>query len=156
MRRAKIIATIGPKSHSRKVLKNLIQAGMDVARLNFTHSDHAFHQQSIVNIRELSDEMDVPLAIMQDLQGIKIRTGALKKGKAIQLVKGQDFFIATNSIEGTVEGVSTSYQELPKDVKAGDQILLSDGLIELQVVSSSVSKVKCTVVMGGILSLSLF
>jgi pyruvate kinase len=114
MRRAKIIATIGPKSHSKEVLKNLIQAGMDVARLNFTHSDHAFHQQSILNIRELSNEMDVPLAIMQDLQGIKIRTGALKNGEAVQLVKGQDFFITTNSIEGTIEGVSTSYQNSPK------------------------------------------
>lgn len=152
MRRAKIIATIGPKSHSIKVLKNLIQAGMDVARLNFTHSDHAFHQQSIVNIRELSNEMGVPLAIMQDLQGIKIRTGTLKKGKAIRLVKGQDFFITTNSIEGTTEGISTSYQELPQDVKTGDQVLLSDGLIELQVVNSSASEVKCTVVTGGILN----
>ena len=146
MRRAKIIATIGRKSHSREVLKHLIQAGMDVARLNFTHSDHAFHQQSIVNIRELSNEMDAPLAIMQDLQGIKIRTGALKKGEAIHLIKGQDFFITTDSIEGTTEGVSTSYQKLPEDVKAGDQIFLSDGLIELQVVGSSVSKVKLSLI----------
>ena len=152
MRRAKIIATIGPKSHSKEVLKDLIRAGMDVARLNFTHSDHAFHQQSIANIRELSNEMNIPLAIMQDLQGIKIRTGSLKKGKAVRLVKGQDFFITTNSIEGTAEGVSTSYQKLPKDVKAGDQVLLSDGLIELQVVRSSASEVKCAVLMGGILN----
>ncbi len=149
MRRAKIIATIGPATHSRENLKKLIQAGMDVARLNFAHSDHAFHRQSIVNIRQLSNELGTPLAIMQDLQGIKIRTGPLKNGKAVELVKDQDFFITTNPIEGSKEGVSTSYQELPTDVKAGDRVLLSDGLIELQVVSTTDSEVKCKVIAGG-------
>ncbi|MEE8162180.1 MAG: pyruvate kinase, partial [Acidobacteriota bacterium] len=149
MRRAKIIATIGPATHSREILKKLIQAGMDVARLNFAHSDHAFHRQSIVNIRQLSNELGTPLAIMQDLQGIKIRTGPLKNGEAVELVEDQDFFITTNPIEGSKEGVSTSYQELPTDVKAGDRVLLSDGLIELQVVSTTDSEVKCKVIAGG-------
>ena len=125
---------------------------MDVARLNFAHSDHAFHHQSIANIRQLSDELDAPLAIMQDLQGIKIRTGPLKNGEAVELVDDQDFFITTNPIEGSEEGVSTSYQELPTDVKVGDRVLLSDGLIELQVVSTTASEVKCKVIAGGSLA----
>ena len=152
MRRAKIIATIGPASHSREILKKLIQAGMDVARLNFVHSDHAFHRQSIANIRQLSNELGAPLAIMQDLQGIKIRTGPLKNEEAVELVEGQNFFITTNPIEGDKEGISTSYQELPTDVKAGDRILLSDGLIELQVVSTTASEVRCKVIAGGALA----
>lgn len=151
MLRAKIIATIGPASHSREVLKKLIQAGMNVARLNFAHSDHAIHRQAIVSIRQLSDELETPLAIMQDLQGIKIRTGPLKNGEAVELVEGEDFYITTNPIEGSKEGVSTSYQELSLDVKSGDRILISDGLIELQVVSTTASEVQCKVIVGGAL-----
>lgn len=152
MRRAKIVATIGPASQSREILQKLIQAGMDVARLNFSHGDHESHRKAIINIRELSEELETPVAIMQDLQGVKIRTGGLENGTPVELFAGERFIITNEPIKGNKGKVCTSYHAFPQDVKAGDRILLSDGLIELVALTTSPSEVECEVVTGGILA----
>lgn len=152
MRRAKIVATIGPASQSHEMLQKLIQAGMDVARLNFSHGDHESHGKTIINIRELSEELETPVAIMQDLQGVKIRTGGLENGTPVELFAAERFIITNEPIKGNKDKVSTSYHAFPQDVKAGDRILLSDGLIELVALTTSPSEVECEVVTGGILA----
>jgi pyruvate kinase len=149
MRRTKIVVTIGPASSSPEVIAQLIDAGMDVARLNFSHGTHEEHAARIVVLREAAQQAKRPLAILQDLQGPKIRTGELQNGGPVQLLPGQHFDITTREIAGTAERVSTTYQALPRDVGPGDRILLSDGLIELRVLDVTDDEVRTTVVHGG-------
>jgi pyruvate kinase len=149
MRRTKIVATIGPASSSPEVIAQLIDAGMDVARLNFSHGTHQEHAERIVVLREVAQQAGRPLAILQDLQGPKIRTGELQNGGPVQLHAGQHFDITTREIIGTAERVSTTYQALPRDVLPGDRILLSDGLIELRVLAVTDDEVQTIVVHGG-------
>jgi pyruvate kinase len=131
------------------MIARLIAAGMDVARLNFSHGTHAEHAQRIRLLREAARQADRPLGILQDLQGPKIRTGKLKDGQPVQLRAGDRFVITTHEIVGTAERVSTTYQALPQDVEPGDRILLSDGLIELRVIGEIDGEVETTVVFGG-------
>ena len=147
-RRAKIVCTIGPASSQR--LGELIEAGMDVARLNFSHGAHSEHAEVVADIRRLSKEMNHPVAILQDLQGPKIRTGRYTDGP-LTLQTGQIFVITTDEIIGDVERVSTTYKSLPEDVDEGDEILLSDGLLRLVVRRIQGVEVDCEVVDGGVL-----
>ena len=147
-RRAKIVCTIGPASSQR--LGELIEAGMDVARLNFSHGAHSEHAEVVADIRRLSKEMNHPVAILQDLQGPKIRTGRYTDGP-LTLQMGQIFVITTDEIIGDVERVSTTYKSLPEDVDEGDEILLSDGLLRLVVRRIQGAEVECEVVDGGVL-----
>lgn len=147
-RRAKIVCTIGPASSQR--LGELIEAGMDVARLNFSHGAHSEHAEVVADIRRLSKEMNHPVAILQDLQGPKIRTGRYTDGP-LALQTGQTFVITTDEIIGDVERVSTTYKSLPEDVDEGDEILLSDGLLRLVVRRIQGAEVECEVVDGGVL-----
>jgi pyruvate kinase len=149
MRRTKIVATIGPACHSSDVIERLLDAGMDVARLNFSHGTHEEHAQRIAVLRATAQDRDRPLAIIQDLQGPKIRTGALLKGHPVQLIPGQRFDITTRDVPGTAACVSTTYTALPHDVRPGDRILLSDGLIELRVLATTDDEVRTEVVFGG-------
>ncbi len=152
MRRAKIVATIGPASDSTETIQELIRAGMNVARLNFSHGNHDSHAQTTARIREASEATGRPVAIMQDLQGLKIRTGELENEESVELTEGRPFVLTTEPVKGNRERVSTSYQLLPRDVEPGNRILLSDGLIELRVTSTTRAEVKCEVVSGGILA----
>ena len=152
MRRAKIVATIGPASESPEILEKLIQAGMDAARLNFSHGDYESHRKTIANIRKLSKALEKPVAILQDLQEPKIRTGQLENGTPVELIAGQHFVLTTNPVAGNKERVSTSYLALPQDLQPGNRILLSDGLIELRVLTTNSSGVECEVVAGGTLA----
>jgi len=147
----KIIATIGPASRSKTKLKKLISAGMDVARLNFSHGTHKEHEEVIKNIRTVAKEMNKAIAILGDLQGPKIRTGTLKEGKPVLLKKNNFITITTRNIPGTAETISTVYKNLVKDVKKGDKILLDDGLIELRVQSKTTNSIACKVITGGVL-----
>jgi pyruvate kinase len=131
------------------MIARLLAAGMDVARLNFSHGTHAEHAQRIKQLREAARQTDRPLGILQDLQGPKIRTGKLKDGQPVQLRAGDRFVITTHAIIGTAERVSTTYAALPHDVEPGDRILLSDGLIELRVIEASDDEVRSEVVFGG-------
>src|SRR4029450_5235871 len=127
MRRTKIVATIGPASTSAEMIARLIDAGMDVARLNFSHGTHEEHAERTVTLRKPAARADRPLAILQDLQGPKIRTGELEGGGPVQLHSGARFDITTHEIVGNAARVSTTYTALPHDVRSGDRILLSDG-----------------------------
>lgn len=149
MRRTRIVATIGPATESDSQLDALIQAGMNVARLNFSHGTHDDHATRIRAIRAAAVRNGQSVAILQDLQGPKIRTGALKDGQAVILEPGAAFFITTNELTGDAHGVSTTYTHLPHDVNVGDRILISDGLIELAVVSTTADTVTTRVVSGG-------
>lgn len=149
MRRAKIVATIGPASRSPERLRELMLAGMDVARVNMSHGTHESHAETIQNIRAVATELNRPMAILMDLCGPKIRTGKLKDGTLVHLVKGQQLTITTRDIVGDETIVSTSYTPLPQDVKSGDRILFADGLIELRVEQTNKTDIICRVINGG-------
>jgi pyruvate kinase len=149
MRRTKIVATIGPASRRPEVLERLLRAGADVLRLNFSHGTHDEHLEVIRSARAIAARLELPLALLQDLSGPKIRTGPVAGGE-ITLVDGARLTITTDtSVEGTAERISTTYAALPRDVKPGDQILLDDGNLELKVVETGGDSVVCEVVDGG-------
>ncbi len=148
-RRAKIVCTIGPATSKPEMVDRLVRAGMDVARLNFSHGTPSEHSQRVAAIRRASGINEKPIAILGDLQGPKIRTGKLAGGGKINLSVGQKFVITTESTLGNTEGVSTTFQELPHAVKKGDRILLSDGEIALRVESVQGRKVITRVEDGG-------
>ena len=150
-RHSKIVCTIGPATRSPRMIRKLIAAGMDVARLNFSHGTHQEHAQSIVMLRDAATEYKKPLAILADLQGPKIRTGALAGGGTVLLRAGQKFVVTVAKVLGDSTRVNTTFQTLPREVKSGDRILLSDGLIELRVEKTTRSEVICQVVNGGVL-----
>src|SRR5438045_5031226 len=136
MRRAKIVCTIGPASTTQEMLEHLLAAGMDVARLNFSHGTHEQHQLVVERLRAASLKVRKAVGILGDLQGPKIRTGRLESGE-IQLVEGREFTITTDeSVLGNEEQVSTTYAHLASDVNPDDRILLDDGLLELKVLST--------------------
>ena len=149
MRRTKIVCTIGPATSSEERLEQLMRAGMNVARLNFSHGTHAEHEQVVKRVRAISARLGCAVAILQDLQGPKIRTGKLQDGKPVMLVAGSPITITTRDVADNARIVSTTYQALPQDVKTGDRILLDDGLLELRVLGASETDVQCEVVYGG-------
>lgn len=148
-RRAKIVATIGPASSSREVLRALIESGLNVARLNMSHGSYERHAEAIANIRSLSAELDRPVAILLDLSGPKIRTGKLKGGGPVELVAGSKIVITTETIEGDEKRVSANYPYLTQDVRVNDRLLLDDGLIELTVEDKNPTELHCRVLHGG-------
>jgi len=151
-RRTKIVATIGPASSSKEMLKKLIQEGVDVCRLNFSHGSHEDHIKVINSIREIIEEINYPVAILADLQGPKIRIGNVKNN-GIDLVDGEEIIMTTKSIEGTAKKVSITYDTFPQDVRAGEKILVDDGKIMLEVVSSNFKdEVVLKILHGGVLS----
>ena len=151
MKKTKIVCTIGPASENEDVLQALLQNGMNVARLNFSHGSHEGHLQKIKTIRELSKKLDQPIAILMDLAGPKIRIGAIPD-PGIVLTPGRKFILTNRAIEGNIEAVSLTYKDLPREVKAGDRLLLADGLMELLVESSNDTDIICKVVTGGLLT----
>lgn len=151
MRRTKIICTIGPASSSEERLEQLILAGMNVARLNFSHGTYEEHLQVLERVRAIAARLNIPVAILQDLQGPKIRVGSLQDGQPITLVDGTTITITTRTVRGSGQVIPTTYQLLAQDVKVGDRILLDDGLLELRVVSFDETDVRCLVIHGGVL-----
>jgi pyruvate kinase len=150
-RHSKIVCTIGPASRSPRIIERLLSAGMDVARLNFSHSSHADHAQSIALLRAAAIKQQKPIAVLADLQGPKIRTGPLAGGSPVFLRSGQRFVITTARVLGDSTRVSTTFRPLAREVHRGDRILLSDGLIELRVEQVRGQEVICEVVNGGAL-----
>jgi pyruvate kinase len=150
-RHSKIVCTIGPASSTPRIIERLMHAGMDVARLNFSHGTHADHARSIAALRAAAIEHEKPIAIIADLQGPKIRTGPLAGGAPVTLRAGQRFVITTARVPGDSNCVSTTFRPLPREVHRGDRILLSDGLIELRVQQVRGQEVLCEVVNGGLL-----
>jgi pyruvate kinase len=150
-RKAKIVCTIGPSSESETVLTELMQLGMDVARLNFSHGTHAEHARKIDRIRRVAKKLGRPICILQDLQGPKIRTGRLKGRAPVLLKTGACVTITPRDIPGTSSLISTTFQRLAGEVHPDARILLSDGRIELIVRHAQGSDVECEVVHGGLL-----
>lgn len=150
MRRTKMICTIGPASSGRETLARLVEAGMDVARLNFSHGSHDAHASVIEALRDVSRAAGRPVAILQDLAGPKVRVGNIVDG-AVELVPGRAVTFTDEDIEGDASRISLTYKNLSRDVRKGDALLLSDGDIELEVEEVSGRDVVCRVVVGGTL-----
>jgi pyruvate kinase len=151
-RRTKIVCTLGPATDSEDMIESLIHAGMNVARINFSHGSQADQADVIARVRAVAGRVGQPIAILQDLQGPKIRTGALEDGRPVTLVPGRKFALTTTAVSGTADMVSTTYSQLPQDVGPGDTILLSDGAIELRVEHTSATEVDCVIIHGGLLA----
>ena len=151
MRKTKIICTLGPATDRGDVLRQLIENGMDVARFNFSHGTHEEQKARMDRLKELREEMKVPVAILLDTKGPEIRTGLFAEGK-VTLEVGQEFTLTARDVEGTNEIVSITYANLPKEVQEGTKILVDDGLIELTVMSIEGDDIHCRVENGGVVS----
>lgn len=149
-RRAKIVGTIGPASEDEDKLQGLIEAGLNVARLNFSHGTHEDHAQIFARIRRLSKRMNQPITIMQDLQGPKIRTGEIQNGQVL-LKAGQKLNLTVNPIIGDTHTVSVDFPELTDVVEPGGRILLDDGNLELRIINVHSEQVETEVILGGVL-----
>jgi len=149
MRKTKIICTIGPASDNKETLRQLMLAGMNVARLNFSHGNHKDHQQKIDMIKEVREELGLPVAILLDTKGPEIRTGKFSEPEVL-LKEGQKFTLTTKDVEGNQEICSVTYKHLSKDVKEGNTILIDDGLIALQVERVEEENIHCIVRNAGI------
>jgi pyruvate kinase len=145
--KTKIVATVGPASNNKEMLKALAIEGVDVFRLNFSHGKHEDHLKVIHFIREINQELDTHIAILQDLQGPKIRVNEVEPNTEIKA--GELITITTRQLSGNKDIVSTSYEGLPKDVKVGDMILIDDGKLEVKVLEVDTTDVKCKVIYGG-------
>ncbi len=150
--KTKIVATLGPASIDRGKLSAMIDAGMNVARINSSHGSYEFHQQTIDTIRELNHAKKTNIAILVDLQGPKLRIGMMENNEA-ELVEGQEITITTQECVGTAQKIFITYPQFPKDVAVGDSVKIDDGKLELRVTSTNrADTVKAVVINGGILS----
>ncbi|MBZ4644670.1 MAG: pyruvate kinase [Clostridia bacterium] len=148
MRKTKIVCTLGPATDDINVLRKLIEKGMNVARLNFSHGSHDDQQKRVDALKKIRDELQVPVALLLDTKGPEIRIKHFKND-VVELKEGQIFTLTTREIEGDAEIVSITYKNLPQDVRSGNRILIDDGLIELIVQEVSDTDIKCEVQNGG-------
>jgi pyruvate kinase len=146
----KIVATIGPASQEPASIESLLEAGVNVARLNFSHGTHEIHAEVIKRLREIALKLQQPLCILQDLQGPKIRTGNLADG-SVELVPGQPLTLVTYAVPGDAQRVTVDFPELTLSVEKGGRILLDDGNLELAVTGIEGEQVFTRVVVGGVL-----
>ncbi|MBE6557816.1 MAG: pyruvate kinase [Ruminococcaceae bacterium] len=151
MRKTKIVCTIGPASETEEVLKGLCRAGMNVARMNFSHGTHGDHQRRIDAVKKVREELGLPIAIMLDTKGPEYRIKTFEEGK-ITLSEGDRFTFTTEDVVGDNHRVSVSYAHLPEELSAGDTILLNNGLMTFEVMEITGSEILCRVVCGGELS----
>lgn len=151
MRMTKIVATLGPATDDREVLRDLLLAGVNVVRLNFSHGDHESHLSRITAVKQLREELDIPVALLADTRGPEVRIGLFAEGK-VTLEAGNRFILTTQPCEGDAGRVSVSYDGLPRDVARGTRILIDDGLIELVVDSVTDAEIHTTIINGGALS----
>ncbi|MEI6215318.1 MAG: pyruvate kinase [Desulfuromonadales bacterium] len=149
-RKTKIVATVGPVSSSPEMIQKLLQAGVDIFRLNFSHGENSQKLELISTIRKVSDKVGRQAGILADLQGPKIRTGKMA-GEGMLLTKGEEVVITTDDVLGSDGIIPTIYRSLPHDVQPGSRILLDDGLLELRVSAIEGERVRCQVVTGGLL-----
>ncbi len=148
MKKTKIVCTLGPASSDNNIIKEMLLAGMDVARVNFSHGDHQSHGATIENFRKVRDELGIPAAVMLDTKGPEIRTGNFKEGM-IHLTKGQQFTLTAADVDGNESISSITYKKLPEELKQGDTVLIDDGKIRLRVDDIEGQEIHCTVETGG-------
>ncbi|GHH80766.1 pyruvate kinase [Streptomyces sulfonofaciens] len=151
MRRSKIVCTLGPAVDSYEQLKSLIEAGMNVARFNFSHGSHAEHEERYHRVRRAAEDTGRAVGALADLQGPKIRLETFAEGP-VELVRGDEFILTTEDVQGDKSICGTTYKGLPGDVAIGDPVLINDGNVELRVVEVSGPRVKTIVVEGGVIS----
>ncbi len=151
MRKTKIVCTLGPASSDELTLRKMLEAGMNVARLNFSHGTHEGHRATIESFRKVRDELGIPAAVLLDTKGPEIRTGNFVNGEEM-LKDGQKFTLTTENIEGTAEKVSVTYKKLPQEVKPGNLVLINDGKIVIKVEETTETEVRGIVVHGGKIS----
>ena len=151
MRRTKIVCTLGPASSDKEIIRQMLLAGMDVARVNFSHGDHESHGKTIDRFREVRDSVGRPAAVMLDTKGPEIRTGKFIEPK-VQLEVGQTFTLTARDLEGDNTICSITYKRLPSELNAGDTVLIDDGKIRMTVNSTTDTDIICTVNVGGTIS----
>jgi len=149
-RRTKIIATLGPASSEPEQIRKLIKAGVNIFRQNMSHGDHSYHRETYKRIRQIAEELELPVGILADLCGPKIRTGKFKKG-SIELKNNETVIVTTRDVEGKTGLIPSQYSSLAGDVEPEDRILLADGTLELEVDSIEGTEITCTVIYGGTL-----
>ena len=152
MKKTKIVATIGPATESKEILKQLFTEGVDVCRLNFSHGSHEEHQVKIDRIKEVREEMGLPVAIMLDTKGPEIRLGLFKDSMEVRLESGDNYTLTNRDVEGDETIASISYADLPKDITVGSRILIDDGLVGLRVLSKTDTDIYTEVENGGVIS----
>ena len=150
MRKTKIVCTLGPATDGEGVLREMMLAGMNVARFNFSHGTHSEHKARLEQVKALRQELDLPVAAMLDTKGPEVRLKNFAGG-SVTLQEGQEFTLTVEDVEGDATRCAVTYAELPQDVKAGDTILLDDGLVRLTVLSTTASAIRCRVENGGVM-----
>lgn len=151
IRKTKIVCTLGPACSDEKTVTQMCLAGMNVARLNFSHNTHTDHQKRIETVKKVREKLNLPIAIMLDTKGPEYRIKTFENGK-INLCEGDRFTFTADEIEGNEKKVSVNYKDLPNDLSAGDKILLNNGLLSFEVISTTKTDVNCKVLVGGELS----
>lgn len=151
MRRAKIVATLGPATSSYEAIRAIVEAGVNVARMNLSHGSHEVHEEVYANVRQAADDLGAPVAVLVDLQGPKIRLGRFADGP-YELNVGDEFTITTEEVEGTKEICGTTFKGLPQDVAPGDFLLIDDGKVKLRVLDTDGVRVRTEVVVAGTVS----
>ena len=151
MRKTKIVCTIGPACQNEEILTGMCLAGLNVARLNFSHGTHEEHRKNIELIKRVREKLGLPIAILLDTKGPEYRIGTFREGK-IFLSEGDSFVFTSREVEGDETQVSVNYKDLPEEMRAGDKILLNNGLMTFEVVSVEGSDIHCRVLTGGELS----
>ena len=152
MRKTKIVGTLGPVSINEKTIEEMIKSGMNVARLNFSHGDHDYHQNSIDLVKRVREKLKVPVAILMDTKGPEIRLKNFKDSKTVTLNRGQKFTLTTDDILGDENIAGISFKDLPSQIKAGDNILIDDGKVSMVVDDTTDKEIHCTVKIGGEIS----
>ncbi|WP_460057448.1 pyruvate kinase [Spirochaeta dissipatitropha] len=149
LRKTRIVCTIGPAVDDVEIMKNMLRAGMNVARFNFSHDIHENHADRVAKLRKASQETGIPVALLLDTKGPEIRTGQIKGGAKINLVNGEKITLTTEEVEGTEKLLGISYKKLPSEVSPGNHILIADGLVDLEVESAKGNEICCVVRSGG-------
>ena len=149
MRKTKIICTMGPAVRDIEIMKQLLRAGMNIARFNFSHGDHAYHKENMDMLREASRQTSIPVALLLDTKGPEIRTGMIKDDGKILLERGKRIILTTETVEGTVDLLGISYQKLPHEVTPGKHIFIADGLVDLEVESVEGHEIHCIIRSGA-------
>ena len=150
MRKTKIVCTLGPATDREGVLREMLLSGMNVARFNFSHGDHAGHKARLDQLQALREELNLPVAAMLDTKGPEVRLRSVKNG-SVELKEGAEFTLCTNEVEGDETRCSITYNDLPGDVKAGDGILLDDGLVRMTVLETTATTIRCKVLNSGVM-----
>jgi pyruvate kinase len=151
LRKTKIVATMGPAVDNLETMKQLLEAGMNIARFNFSHGTHEEQQGRIEMLREASKQTGIPVALLLDTKGPEIRTGLIRDGGTITLVPGNAIILTTDTIEGDADLLGVSYQNLPYEVHVGGHIFIADGLVDLEVTDVRGNRIHCVVRSGGVL-----